>query len=195
MARCYGLRQGAVAPPDKAKATVSAPPLRTVRREKRDDFAGAFMSPSLSGCRHHGAHDRACGCRSGTDFHRAPSGFPPPSASVLLDSKRGRAHDHAAGAVAALWHLFFDERRLDRMRLDADPSPSRVVMLALRIRDRHLCRIAPRVRRRVRCRRRIDQARSRTCCREAKSAQAHRAAVDRDPTIDRTHANPLTRRL
>ena len=45
---------------------------------------------------------------------------------VLRGEQRGRLHDHAVDAVAALRRLLVDEGRLHRVRLSAVPSPSSV---------------------------------------------------------------------
>src|SRR5208282_610617 len=119
--------------PVSAEPTVSAPPLRTARREKRDVLTGAFISAPLSRCRHdraQGPHMRPTAAEVHIEGRAnvALAGFP------FFGQQCGRAHDHAARAVAALRHLLIDEGGLDRMRFGCRPEPlERGDRLALRI--------------------------------------------------------------
>src|SRR6266566_6954717 len=87
--------------PVSAKPTISAPPLTMLRREKRIFSAGALMLASLSRCRHNGVHDphmRAAAAE--VDLKRRANVV---LARLLFFGQQCcRAHDHAAGAVAAL---------------------------------------------------------------------------------------------
>src|ERR1700676_1402492 len=108
--------------PASVKPTITAPPLSSVRREKRMLSTGAFMLAPLSRCRHdrvHHPHMRAAAAEVHLE-RRADvvlAGF-----SVAGQQCCG-AHDHAAGAVAALGHLVFDEGGLERMRLCRRAEP------------------------------------------------------------------------
>ena len=134
----YALCGDAVGPPVSAKPTVSAPPLRSARREKRDVLTGAFMSASLSRCRHHRAHDPHMG-PAAAEVHLKRRANVVLAGFAFFGQQCGRAHDHAARAVAALRHLLIDEGGLDRMRFCRRPeSFERGDRLALRIRDSHL---------------------------------------------------------
>src|SRR5829696_1142824 len=137
--------------PVSAKPTVSAPPLRTARREKRDVLIGAFMSASLSGCRHYRPHHPHMGSAAAEISVKRRANFAL-AGLLLLRQQRGRAHDHAAGAVAALRHLLLDEGGLDRVRRRCRAeSLERGYSFASRIRDRKADRIAWPCRRSGRC--------------------------------------------
>src|SRR3974377_258666 len=116
--------------PASAKPTVSARALSIVRRESACTASGAAggaasdatsgalggdISASLSRGRHHGADD--------AHMRSAPAEIAGEcSADVvfcrfrLFGKKCGSADDHAAGAIAALRHLLFDESGLHWMR-------------------------------------------------------------------------------
>src|SRR5512141_2096810 len=84
-----------VGTPVNAKATVSAPPLSTARRDKRDNLRGAFMSASLSRCRHYRTQDPRM--RSATAKISVERGADLRFRRLrLFGQKRDRAHDHAA---------------------------------------------------------------------------------------------------
>src|SRR5690348_11050392 len=136
-----------VCKPASAKPTVSAPALSIVRRVRpraadgaasgaASSALGADISASLSRGRHHGADD--------PHMRSAPAEITGErSADIVFrrfgffGKESGGADDHAAGAIAALRHLFFDEGGLYRMRRrDRSESLKRNDRFALRIRNR-----------------------------------------------------------
>src|SRR5262245_14227643 len=121
--------------PVSAKPTVSAPPLRSARRERRGFLTGTYMSASLHRRRHHRAHNphmRPATAEIAVE-RRANVGF---TRLLVCGQESGRAHDHTAGTVAALWHLLVNEGGLQWMRVVRRPEPfERDDRLALCIRD------------------------------------------------------------
>src|SRR6266404_2695439 len=145
--------------------------LTMLRREKRIFSAGALMLASLSRCRHNGVHDphmRAAAAE--VDLKRRANVV---LARLLFFGQQCcRAHDHAAGAVAALGHLMFDEGGLDRMRFRRRPQPfQRGDRLALRIRDGHLAGLHRRAVGEHRAGAALAKAAAELCRRQAEAAQ------------------------
>src|SRR6185437_4941032 len=86
--------------PASAKPTVSAPPLITARRERREVLTEMVMSASLSRRRHDRANDALV--RAATAEIAVEGGADIGLAGLLVfGQQRSRAHEDAAGAVAA----------------------------------------------------------------------------------------------
>src|SRR4029078_381623 len=126
--------------PVSTKPTVIAPPLSMARREKLRVFTGAFMSASLSGCRHDRAqhpHVRPAAAEVAVE-RRADVRL---ARFLVALQERGRAHDHSVRAVAALRHLRGDEGGLQGVRLFRSAEPfERGDLFSLCVGDRGLAR-------------------------------------------------------
>src|SRR5262245_45241127 len=104
--------------PLNAKAMVSAPPLRTARRDTRGGLMGTVISASRTRRRHDGSDN--------SDVSAAAAQIPIERGANFvfgglgcLGEQRNGTHDHTARAVAALRHLIFNEGGLDRVRCGA----------------------------------------------------------------------------
>ena len=119
---CRALCEGSGRQTGECKADSEGAALEDCAAREAGCFHDAFMSASLSRCRHDGAHDThmrsaAAEVAIQGQANIVLAGF------LFFGQQCSCAHDHAAGAVATLRHLLRDESGLDRVRIDAVPGP------------------------------------------------------------------------
>src|SRR5262249_54519533 len=101
--------------PLNAKAMVSAPPLRTARRDTRGGLMGTVISASRTRRRHDGSDNSDVSAAAAQSPIERGANFVFGGLGCLGEQRNG-THDHTARAVAALRHLLFNEGGLDRVR-------------------------------------------------------------------------------